>query len=137
MVGALIVEGGEVVAEGFHQKCGGLMPKSWPSILWGANHLLMHLYLFPSEPCSTHGKTPPCTDAILNSGIQSVYVAGLDPNPLHAGNGIEILREKGLKVELSDSDFQKKSRTPQFHFQSQHANRTALDCPETGRIHQP
>jgi diaminohydroxyphosphoribosylaminopyrimidine deaminase/5-amino-6-(5-phosphoribosylamino)uracil reductase len=51
------------------------------------------------EPCSTHGKTPPCTDLILNSGLERVVVGARDPNPKHRGSGIEVLRSSGLKIK--------------------------------------
>lgn len=51
------------------------------------------------EPCSTHGKTPPCVDKIISSGIKKVYVGVLDPNPKHAGRGINILKKAGVDVE--------------------------------------
>ena len=51
------------------------------------------------EPCCTHGRTPPCTDAIINSGIKSVIVGAKDPNPDHSGAGVEILKQAGLSVE--------------------------------------
>lgn len=57
------------------------------------------------EPCSTHGRTPPCTDAILRSGVTRVVVAASDPNPRHAGRGFDLLRAAGIQVEhgiLSD-----------------------------------
>src|SRR5262249_29580834 len=50
------------------------------------------------EPCSTHGRTPPCTDAILASGIRRVVVGATDPNPKHAGRGFEVLRQAGVEV---------------------------------------
>jgi diaminohydroxyphosphoribosylaminopyrimidine deaminase/5-amino-6-(5-phosphoribosylamino)uracil reductase len=50
------------------------------------------------EPCSTHGRTPPCTEAIIAAGIGRVVVAATDPNPAHAGRGFAILRRAGLEV---------------------------------------
>jgi len=98
MVGALIVEDDEVVAEGWHEKAGephaeinalralGRKPKK------GA---VMYVTL---EPCCTHGRTPPCTDALLNAGIKHVVVGATDPNPAHAGKGFEVLRAGGVEV---------------------------------------
>ena len=50
------------------------------------------------EPCCHYGKTPPCTEAIINSGITTVYVGSKDPNPLVAGKGCELLRQNGITV---------------------------------------
>lgn len=98
LVGALIVENGVVVAEGFHAKAGephaeinalralGRRPKA------GAT-----LYV-TLEPCCTHGRTPPCTDAIVDAGIGRVVVGATDPNPAHAGKGFELLRSSGVEV---------------------------------------
>jgi diaminohydroxyphosphoribosylaminopyrimidine deaminase/5-amino-6-(5-phosphoribosylamino)uracil reductase len=52
------------------------------------------------EPCSHHGKTPPCIRAIIKSGIKKVFVATLDPNPLVSGSGVKLLRESGIEVEV-------------------------------------
>jgi len=98
MVGALIVEGKEVVAEGYHEKAGephaeinalralGRKPKP------GAT-----LYV-TLEPCCTHGRTPPCTEAILEAGLTRVVAGATDPNPAHAGKGFDLLRAGGVKV---------------------------------------
>lgn len=98
MVGALIVENDEVVAEGWHERAGephaeinalrdlGRKPKA------GAT-----LYV-TLEPCCTHGKTPPCTTAIIDAGLKRVVVGATDPNRAHAGNGYELLRAAGIEV---------------------------------------
>ncbi len=116
MVGALIVEGGEVVAEGFHRKCGGPHAEVEALDSLGRKPSPDASMVISLEPCSTHGKTPPCTEAILHSGIQTVCVAGLDPNPRHAGNGIEILRDKGVTVELAGSDIRERAERLNFIF---------------------
>jgi diaminohydroxyphosphoribosylaminopyrimidine deaminase/5-amino-6-(5-phosphoribosylamino)uracil reductase len=98
MVGALIVEDEQVVAIGYHAKAGeahaevvalkslGRKPKS------GA---VLYVTL---EPCCTHGRTPPCVDAIIASGIKKVVVGAVDPNPAHAGKGLDLLRQSGIEV---------------------------------------
>lgn len=50
------------------------------------------------EPCCHYGKTPPCTEIIIESGIQKVYIGSMDPNPLVAGKGVSILKQHGIEV---------------------------------------
>ena len=98
MVGAVITEGGKVVAEGFHAKAGDPHAEVMALRALGrkpAADAILHVTL---EPCCTHGLTPPCVDAILASGIRTVVVGARDPNPAHAGHGLELLRAKGVAV---------------------------------------
>jgi diaminohydroxyphosphoribosylaminopyrimidine deaminase/5-amino-6-(5-phosphoribosylamino)uracil reductase len=98
MVGAVITEGGKVVAEGFHAKAGEPHAEVMALRALGrkpAADAVLHVTL---EPCCTHGRTPPCVDAILASGIRTVVVGARDPNPAHAGHGLELLRAKGVAV---------------------------------------
>jgi diaminohydroxyphosphoribosylaminopyrimidine deaminase/5-amino-6-(5-phosphoribosylamino)uracil reductase len=87
MVGALIVEEGRIVGEGAHAQDGGPHAERLA--------LLARVTL---EPCSTHGRTGACTDAIVNAGIRRVVVGAPDPNPVHAGKGFELLRANGVEV---------------------------------------
>lgn len=97
MVGAVIVRDDIVVGVGWHQKFGGCHAEI--EALKQAGEKARGSTLFVSlEPCSHHGKTPPCADAILNSGIAKVFVAMLDPNPLVAGKGIAFLQAHGIEV---------------------------------------
>ncbi len=98
MVGAVIVEQGEVVAEGWHTMAGQ------PHAEIEALHVLGRkpkkdatLYV-TLEPCSTSGRTGACTDAILESGIQKLVAGTSDPNPDHAGSGFDQLRSAGINV---------------------------------------
>lgn len=98
MVGAVIVEEGAVVAEGYHVKAGE--PHAEINALQSlgrkpAPDATLYVTL---EPCCTHGRTPPCTDAILHAGFARVVVGATDPNPAHAGKGFEILRTGGVEV---------------------------------------
>jgi len=98
MVGALIVENEQCVAEGWHAKAGG--PHAEVAALKAlgrkpAPHATLYVTL---EPCSTHGQTGACTDAILASGLQRVVIGAIDPNPNHAGRGVTRLREAGVNV---------------------------------------
>ena len=58
------------------------------------------MYKRQLEPCSHHGKTPPCINAIIGAGIKKVYVATLDPNPLVSGSGVKLLKESGIDVQI-------------------------------------
>jgi len=98
MVGAVITEGGQIVAEGFHAKAGEPHAEVMALRALGrkpAADAVLHVTL---EPCCTHGRTPPCVDAILASGLRTVVVGARDPNPAHAGHGLELLRAKGVAV---------------------------------------
>jgi diaminohydroxyphosphoribosylaminopyrimidine deaminase/5-amino-6-(5-phosphoribosylamino)uracil reductase len=98
LVGALIVEDGEIVAEGHHAKAGEAHAEiSALRALGRKPHPGATLYV-TLEPCCTHGRTPPCTDAIIENKFARVVVGATDPNPAHAGHGFEILRAAGIEV---------------------------------------
>lgn len=97
LVGAVIVRGGRVVARGYHRAFGG--PHAEIECLRRARGDLHAATLYVNlEPCAHHGKTPPCTDAILAAGIRRVVVGMPDPNPLVAGRGVRRLRRAGVRV---------------------------------------
>jgi diaminohydroxyphosphoribosylaminopyrimidine deaminase/5-amino-6-(5-phosphoribosylamino)uracil reductase len=114
MVGALIVEGGEIVAEGFHARAGSAHAEVAAFSTLGRKPREGATLFVSLEPCSTHGRTLPCTDAIVESGIKQVFVGCLDPNPDHSNRGLEILRKSGVSVELAPQNFQ--SRTTRLNF---------------------
>lgn len=100
MVGCVIVKDGTVVGRGFHRKAGeahaeinALRDAESRGIDVRGATLYVTL-----EPCSTQGRTPPCTDAILAAGIAKVVAGALDPNPKHAGRGLELLKSHGVEV---------------------------------------
>ena len=95
-VGAVLVRNGRVVAEGWHKRAGG--PHAEVFALRNAKASGATLYV-TMEPCSTWGKTPPCTDAIIAAGVKRVVVASHDPNPKHNGRGLKVLRHAGIHVE--------------------------------------
>jgi diaminohydroxyphosphoribosylaminopyrimidine deaminase / 5-amino-6-(5-phosphoribosylamino)uracil reductase len=98
VVGAVVVRDGEVVGEGWHQRAGG--PHAEVLALQHAGERARGATLYLSlEPCSTQGRTPPCTDAILAAGVSRVVVGAEDP----VQDGIARLREAGVEVELVDS----------------------------------
>jgi diaminohydroxyphosphoribosylaminopyrimidine deaminase / 5-amino-6-(5-phosphoribosylamino)uracil reductase len=101
VVGAVVVRGGEVVGEGWHERKGG--PHGEVVALEAAGERARGATLYVTmEPCTHHGSTPPCTKAILDAGVARVVTGALDPNP-EAGGGLEELRVAGVDVELIDS----------------------------------
>jgi diaminohydroxyphosphoribosylaminopyrimidine deaminase/5-amino-6-(5-phosphoribosylamino)uracil reductase len=98
LVGAVIVEDGEVVAEGFHAKAGEPHAEINALRALGRKPKPEATLYVTLEPCCTHGRTPPCTDAIVDAGFTRVVVGATDPNPAHAGKGFEILRAGGVEV---------------------------------------
>ena len=100
-VGAVVVHGGEVAGLGHTAPAGGPHAEVRALEDWRARGAPVDarttLYV-TLEPCSTHGRTPPCVDAIIASGIRRVVVGATDPNPRHAGRGYALLRDKGIEV---------------------------------------
>lgn len=99
MVGAVVVQDGEVVGEGYHAVHGGPHAEVVALDAAGARAKGATIYV-TLEPCCHHGKTPPCTDGILRSQFARVVVATIDPFPEVAGRGIEILRAAGIPVDV-------------------------------------
>jgi diaminohydroxyphosphoribosylaminopyrimidine deaminase / 5-amino-6-(5-phosphoribosylamino)uracil reductase len=101
VVGAVVVRNGEVVGEGWHERKGG--PHAEVVALEAAGEAARGSTLYVTmEPCAHHGRTPPCTDAVLRAGVARVVAGSLDPHPGHGG-GLERLRAAGVEVELLDS----------------------------------
>lgn len=98
MVGAVIVKNGRIIGEGYHKKCGELHAErnALASLTEPAEGATMYVTL---EPCCHYGRTPPCTEAILEHKIARVVIGSRDPNPLVAGKGAELLRQRGVLVE--------------------------------------
>ena len=100
MVGAVLVKAGKIIGRGFHQRAG--CPHAEREALRDARergHSARGATLYVTlEPCCTHGRTPPCTDAIITSGIRYVIVGAIDPNPKHSGRGLGVLRDARVKV---------------------------------------
>lgn len=99
MVGALIVKGQKIVGEGYHKKAG--FPHAEIVALEAAGQAARGGTLYVNlEPCCHQGRTPPCVDAIVKSGIKKVIVAMRDPNPLVLGKGVEQLKRAGIDVKV-------------------------------------
>jgi diaminohydroxyphosphoribosylaminopyrimidine deaminase/5-amino-6-(5-phosphoribosylamino)uracil reductase len=100
MVGAVLVKRGAVIGSGWHRRAG--LPHAEIEALRDCErrgHSARGATLYVTlEPCCTHGRTPPCTEAILAAGIRRVVVAAKDPNPSHAGRGFKLLRRAGIEV---------------------------------------
>ncbi len=98
-VGAVIVKDGEVIGEGYHEKFGG--PHAEAKALEEAGESAEGAILYVTlEPCVHYGKTPPCAERIIESGLARVEVAIKDPNPKVSGKGLDRLREEGIEVSL-------------------------------------
>lgn len=99
MVGAVLVKDGAVVGKGYHPKAG--MPHAEILALRQAGVRALGADLYVTlEPCCHHGKTPPCADAVIASGVKRVFAAMADPNPLVCGKGFERLRSAGAEVHV-------------------------------------
>lgn len=99
LVGAVVVKEGQVIGEGWHEKIGGLHAERNALRNCKEDPAGAELYV-TLEPCCHYGKTPPCTEAILEAKIKKVYVGNIDPNPKVAGKGIQILIDHGIEVEV-------------------------------------
>lgn len=99
LVGAVVVRDGHCIGEGWHQRFGEAHAEVHALAAAGgaAKHATLYVTL---EPCCHHGKTPPCTDAILRAGVRRVVAAMEDPFPQVAGKGAAILRVAGIEVEF-------------------------------------
>ena len=100
LVGAVLVKDGKIIGRGWHRRAG--LPHAEIEALLDAQKngnaprgATLYVTL---EPCCTHGRTPPCTDAIISAGIKKVVVGATDPNPQHAGKGFKILQRAGIEV---------------------------------------
>ncbi|HXV48589.1 MAG TPA: bifunctional diaminohydroxyphosphoribosylaminopyrimidine deaminase/5-amino-6-(5-phosphoribosylamino)uracil reductase RibD [Candidatus Binatia bacterium] len=99
MVGAVLVRAGKIVGAGYHRAAGGDHAEIIALKRAGAAAKGATLYI-TLEPCSHHGRTPPCADALIDAGIKEVIAGMRDPNPLVAGRGFRKMRRAGIKVEV-------------------------------------
>ncbi|MDT8387045.1 MAG: bifunctional diaminohydroxyphosphoribosylaminopyrimidine deaminase/5-amino-6-(5-phosphoribosylamino)uracil reductase RibD [Thiogranum sp.] len=112
-VGCVIVNQGTLVGTGWHRQAGG--PHAEVFALREAGELARGADVYLTlEPCSHHGRTPPCADALIAAGVKRVVVAGQDPNPRVAGQGLERLRAAGITVETGVLEAQAAALNPGF-----------------------
>lgn len=98
MVGAVIVKDGRIIGKGYHHRCGELHAER--NAIADCKESMKGATIYVTlEPCCHYGKTPPCTEAIVEQEFSRVVIGSNDPNPLVAGKGIEILRLHGITVD--------------------------------------
>ncbi len=97
-VGCVIVRNGTVITEGWHEKAGGPHAEAAALAKVGAGETADAIAYVTLEPCSHHGRTPPCADALIAAGVARVVCAMQDPNPLVAGRGLARLQAAGIEV---------------------------------------
>ena len=97
LVGCVVVKDDEIIAEGYHEKYGEFHAERNALTRCKTETKGASLYV-TLEPCCHYGKTPPCTEIIIEKGIKKVFVGILDPNPLVAGKGVKILQDAGIEV---------------------------------------
>ena len=100
LVGALVIHNNQIMAQGYHGEEKNLhaekiVLKKAQTKKFNLKEATLYVTL---EPCCHYGKTPPCTDAIIKSGLKKIVIAQIDPNPLVAGKGIQILKKAGLEI---------------------------------------
>ena len=97
MVGCVVVRDGRIISEGYHERIGGYHAERNALLSCKEDPAGADLYV-TLEPCCHYGKTPPCTEIIIEKQIGRVFVGSLDCNPLVAGKGVQILRDAGIEV---------------------------------------
>jgi diaminohydroxyphosphoribosylaminopyrimidine deaminase/5-amino-6-(5-phosphoribosylamino)uracil reductase len=122
-VGCVIVKSGRIIGRGWHRRAGlphaeveALKSLRRPADARGATAYVT------LEPCSTHGRTPPCTRALIDAGIARVVIGAIDPNPKHCGRALELLRQAGIKSKANVLADECEALNPEFN----HAMRTRL-----------
>ena len=95
-VGALLVCDGKILSRGYHHGAG--LPHAEIEALKKSSNPAGATLFVTLEPCSTHGRTGPCTEAVIAAGIKRVVIGAIDPNPAHAGRGVDLLRNAGISV---------------------------------------
>jgi diaminohydroxyphosphoribosylaminopyrimidine deaminase / 5-amino-6-(5-phosphoribosylamino)uracil reductase len=110
VVGAVVARDGQVLGEGWHQEYGGAHAEVNAIEACGLADLDGATIYVSLEPCCHEGKTPPCTDAILQAGIKRVVIASDDPTEKASGRGLGILRDEGVEIVLADGELASSAR---------------------------
>lgn len=109
IVGAVVVRDGVVVGEGWHEEFGGAHAEVNALLAAGEDARGATMYV-TLEPCCHHGKTPPCTEAVVEAGISRLVVGSDDPSEKAAGRGLGILRDEGVEVVVADGELAARAR---------------------------
>ncbi len=112
-VGCVLVRDGEIVGEGWHRRAGGAHAEREALAIAGERAQGATAYV-SLEPCCHHGRTPPCSEALIDARVSRVVAAMQDPNPLVAGKGLEQLRQAGIAVESGLLEDQALALNPGF-----------------------
>jgi diaminohydroxyphosphoribosylaminopyrimidine deaminase/5-amino-6-(5-phosphoribosylamino)uracil reductase len=110
VVGAVVARDGEILGEGYHERYGGAHAEVNAIEACGLAELGDATLYVSLEPCCHEGKTPPCTDAILQAGIGRVVVGSDDPSEKASGRGLGILRDEGIEVVMADGELATRAR---------------------------
>jgi diaminohydroxyphosphoribosylaminopyrimidine deaminase/5-amino-6-(5-phosphoribosylamino)uracil reductase len=110
VVGAVIARAGEVLGEGWHERYGGSHAEVNAIEACGLQDLADATLYVSLEPCCHEGKTPPCTEAILQAGIRRVVIASDDPSEKASGRGLGILRDEGVEIVLAEGELATRAR---------------------------
>lgn len=115
MVGAVLVKDGRIIGEGYHEKCGAKHAEI--EAIQSAKMSVKGATLFVTmEPCCHFGKTPPCSRAVIKSGIKKVIIAALDPSAKVHGKGVKELKEAGIEVCVGILENEAKELNREFYF---------------------
>ena len=118
-VGCVLVKNGKVIGEGFHRKAGELHAER--NAINNATESTHGATAYVTlEPCCHHGRTPPCTEGLIEAGVSRVVIGMQDPNPLVAGKGIEVLKAAGIDVQSGLLQDQASALNPGFIKRMQH-----------------
>jgi diaminohydroxyphosphoribosylaminopyrimidine deaminase/5-amino-6-(5-phosphoribosylamino)uracil reductase len=116
LVGSVVERHGAVLGEGWHERPGG--DHAEVAALRAAGDARGATVYVSLEPCCHHGRTPPCTDALIEAGVRRVVVASLDPSEKVDGRGVAALRRAGIEVDLAQGDVSDRARRQNAPFRT-------------------